>query len=78
MMASCPVCQAQSVGYCQVDGYMYFECSGCGIIHIDNATLNAIDAGQRIVRYDPGYWEDETRAAGNAPAAPGSCAWQEA
>lgn len=60
----CPVCEAgESSFHRKIDGYDYFRCDACGSLHIDNATLAAIDGGKSTRVYDAGYWQDELKAA---------------
>jgi len=60
----CPVCEAgESAFFRCIDGYDYLQCAGCGSLHIDNATLVAIDAGKSTRVYDASYWRDELIAA---------------
>lgn len=60
----CPVCEAaESIFFRHIDGYDYFQCAGCGSLHIDNATLGAIDAGKSTRIYNASYWRDELIAA---------------
>lgn len=61
---ACPVCEAgKSSFHRRIDGYDYFRCDACGSLHIDNATLDAIDTGKSTRIYDAQYWQDELRAA---------------
>lgn len=61
---ACPVCEAgESSFHRRIDGYDYFRCEACGSLHIDNATLAAIDSGKSTRIYDAQYWQDELRAA---------------
>lgn len=61
---SCPVCEGgESSLHARIDGYDYFRCSACGSLHIDQATLNAIDAGKSTRVYDSQYWQEELRAS---------------
>jgi hypothetical protein len=62
-MAVCPVCTSQSHVHTRAGGFEYFSCSGCGILHVENAVLREIDAGMQIVKYSPEYWEMELFAA---------------
>lgn len=60
----CPVCESgQSSLHARIDGYDYFRCRQCGSLHIDNATLDAIDAGHSTRIYDESYWIEELKAA---------------
>ena len=59
----CPVCSATSNHYAIVEGFDYFECSGCGIIHIDPAVIADIDNGRELRSYDGNYWQSELIAA---------------
>ncbi len=61
--APCPVCSAQSTHFRTVDGFDFFSCSGCGVIHLDPEVLAEIDQGRPIVDYQNDYWEMETQAA---------------
>lgn len=62
--AKCPVCvSGTSVFHERIDGYDYFHCEDCGSLHIDPATLAAIDAGESTRVYDESYWEEELKAA---------------
>jgi 2-polyprenyl-3-methyl-5-hydroxy-6-metoxy-1,4-benzoquinol methylase len=60
---SCPVCSGVSNRHATVDGFDYFECSGCGIIHIDPKVLTDIDQGREIRSYNNNYWQTEIIAA---------------
>lgn len=61
---SCPVCEAgESSLHARIDGYDYFRCNACGSLHIDCATLDAIDAGKSTRVYDASYWQEELCAA---------------
>jgi hypothetical protein len=61
---ACPVCESgESSFHRKIDGYDYFRCDACGSLHIDNATLGAIDGGSSTRVYDAGYWQDELHAA---------------
>lgn len=60
----CPVCETgESSFFKRIDGYDYLQCAKCGSLHIDNATLVAIDAGKSTRIYDASYWRDELIAA---------------
>lgn len=60
----CPVCQAgKSFFFRCVDGYNYLQCEACGSLHIDNATLDLIDAGTSTRLYDEAYWSEELLSA---------------
>lgn len=64
MNAACPVCEAGEPSFHRrIDGFDYFRCGTCGSLHIDNATLDAIDAGKSTRIYDANYWQDELNAA---------------
>ncbi len=64
MSIACPVCEAgESSFHRKIDGYDYFRCGACGSLHIDNATLDAIDGGKSTRVYDAGYWQEELNAA---------------
>lgn len=61
---ACPVCEAgESSFHRKIDGYDYFSCDACGSLHIDSATLDAIDGGKSTRVYDAGYWQEELNAA---------------
>lgn len=61
---ACPVCEAgESSFHRKIDGYDYFSCDACGSLHIDPATLAAIDAGQSTRIYDEDYWREELQSA---------------
>lgn len=57
----CPVCRAgRSTPHASIDGYAYFQCAGCGSIHIDPAVIDLLDAGGSLVGdYSEAYWEQE-------------------
>lgn len=60
----CPVCDVGcSALHARIDGYDYFRCNSCGSLHIDNETLDAIDAGHSTRVYDEDYWAEELKAA---------------
>jgi hypothetical protein len=59
----CPVCDCSSTSYANISGFAYFECSGCGIIHIDPLVIAQIDGGKQLVEYRSDYWKMETEAA---------------
>lgn len=64
MNIACPVCEAgESSFHRKIDGYDYYRCDACGSLHVDNATLAAIDHGKSTRVYDTGYWQDELKAA---------------
>lgn len=64
MNTACPVCEAgESSFHLRVDGYDYFRCANCGSLHIDEATLAAVDEGKTTRAYDADYWQEELRAA---------------
>ena len=64
MNIACPVCEAgESSFHRKVDGFDYFRCVACGSLHIDNSTLDAVDAGNGTRVYDAAYWQDELNAA---------------
>lgn len=64
MSATCPVCSATaSAFFRKVDGYDYFHCDSCDSLHIDEATIEAIDAGKHVRVYDTKYWSSELQAA---------------
>lgn len=61
---ACPVCETgRSRWHASIDGYEYFHCGDCGSLHIDSATLDAIDAGSSTRKYDETYWVEELRSA---------------
>jgi hypothetical protein len=60
---SCPVCSHYSGHYKNVDNFDFFECSGCGIIHLDPAVIADIDQGKEVRSYDEHYWQMELVAA---------------
>lgn len=64
MQTPCPVCLAGSSSpHARIDGYAFLRCNACGSLHIDPATLDAIDAGKGTRTYDEAYWRDELDAA---------------
>lgn len=61
---SCPVCQIGKSSFFRcIDSYDYLQCAACGSLHIDNATLRQIDAGQSTRVYDEAYWSEELLSA---------------
>jgi hypothetical protein len=60
----CPVCQQFDVKpYKMIQGYAYFECNACRSLYIDPHVLDLIDAGECLVTYNDGYWNQELQAA---------------
>lgn len=60
---TCPVCAELSFFYKTVQGFAFFECSQCSVIHIDVDCLDKIDAGAPIILYQNDYWKQEYSAA---------------
>lgn len=67
----CPVCEAASAPFREVDGFAYFKCSSCGILHLPPDILRDIDAGKPLRTYEVEYWDTEMQAAGQRAAGPG-------
>lgn len=67
----CPVCEAASAPFRVVEGFAYFKCSGCGILHLPPDILSDIDAGKPLRTYEVEYWDAEMHAAGKRAAGPG-------
>ncbi|MBM3553615.1 MAG: hypothetical protein FJX45_18170 [Alphaproteobacteria bacterium] len=63
MSDPCPICRAALNYFTVVDGFDYFDCSGCGSILIEPAILASIDAGRHLRTYDESYWSVEIEAA---------------
>lgn len=57
----CPVCRAgKSTIHAVIDGYTFYACGLCDSLHIDPATLAAIDAGRaQLGEYAGEYWQQE-------------------
>ena len=70
-MALCSVCECQSTIFTEISGYKYYECSGCGIIAIENSVLDDIDNGSQLVEYKSDYWQREAQAADERSRAEG-------
>ena len=59
----CPVCRATSEFYKAIETYRYFECTNCGIIHLEVEKLKQIDNGEPVRKYSESYWKLEIDAA---------------
>jgi hypothetical protein len=62
-MVACAVCEGAAHHFATVDGYPFLECEVCDSIAVDAATMEQVDRGALVRRYDEDYWSAELSAA---------------
>lgn len=62
-MVTCWVCHGSTAPFRDVDSFSFHACGDCGLIQLDQATLDRIDSGEAMFKYQEGYWASEMFAA---------------
>jgi hypothetical protein len=64
MAVNCPCCYAKKTKHFKViEGYDYYQCTGCGSLFLDPDYLLRIDQGDSLVEYREDYWSFEVESS---------------
>ena len=63
MSTGCGACDGKVQPYREVQGHWFVACDDCGLLQIEPATMQRIDAGEPVFEYADSYWSSEVIAA---------------